>query len=54
MTHEEELMDTATQLDEMLELKSRIHCLDELYTLPLNVCIIIVRRMLVKPWKRGK
>lgn len=54
MTHEEELRDTATQLDELLELKSRIHCLDELYTLPLNVCIIIVRRMLVKPWKRGK
>lgn len=36
MTHEEELRDTATQLDELLELKSRTHCLDELCSIAME------------------
>ena len=36
MTPEEELRDMATRLDKLLELKSRTHYLDELYTFAIE------------------
>lgn len=36
MTPEEQLRNTATRLDELLELKSRTHCLDELYSFAIG------------------